>query len=88
MSKTASNEDASADTQWDAIATGSEGMAAMITSSVTLAVSDSGAFETAENRKATGDLLKACGSTCLAVTSVATVKSAEQPFPPWPLVRR
>ena len=81
VSKTASNEDASADTQWDAIATGSEGMAAMISSSVTLAVSDSGAFETAENRKATGDLLKACGSACLAVTGILAVESAGAALP-------
>ena len=81
VSKTASNDDASADAQWDAISTGSEGMAARISLSVTLAVSDTGAFETAENRKATGDLLKACGSTCLAVTGVATVKSASAAVP-------
>ena len=51
------------------------------TLSVTLAVSGKGVFETPENRKASGDLLKACGSTCLAVTGVLSVGSAGAAVP-------
>ena len=70
--KAAPKESDSADAQKDAISTGSEGMAAVISSSVALAVSNHGALETAENRKKIGDMLTGFGSTCLAVTGVAT----------------
>ena len=79
--KAAPKEGKSADARKDAMSTGSEGMAAVISSSVALAVSDNGALETAENRKKIGDMLTGCGSTCLAVTGVATVESAGAAVP-------
>ena len=65
----------------DAISTGLEGMAAVISSAVTLATSVSGPLENDENRKAIGDTLEGCGKTCLAVTAVATAESAGTAIP-------
>ena len=79
--KAAPKEDDGADARKDAISTGSDGMAAAISSSVALAVADHGALETAENRKKIGDMLTGCGSTCLAVTGVATARSAGAAVP-------
>ena len=81
VSKTATTGDATADAKKDAISTGSEGAAEAISSSVTLAVSGKGVFETPKNRKATGDLLKACGSTCLAVTGILAVETGGAAVP-------
>ena len=79
--KVAPKEGDSADARKDAISAGSEGMAAVISSSVALAVSDHGALATAENRKKIGDMLTGCGSTCLALTGVATVESVGAAVP-------
>ena len=76
MRKAAPEEDASADAQKNAISSCSEVIAAVISSSVTLATSDIGPLENNENRKAIGDMLVGCSKTCLAVTTVATVASA------------